>query len=46
MHVTETQMYTEKKVLQTTIKVYSMARTVHLSMAVTDFIELKKSTQF
>lgn len=45
MLMSEAQMYTEKKVLQTTVKIYSMVRTVHFSMAVTDFMELEKSTQ-
>lgn len=34
------------KVLQTTIKIYSMTRTVHFSMAVTDFMEPVKSSHF
>lgn len=46
MHVSEMQMNTEKKVLETTTKIYSMARTVHFSMAVIDLMELKESTQF
>lgn len=47
MHdVSEEQISIENKVLQTTIKFCSMKRTVHVSMALTDFMEPGKSTHF